>query len=269
MLPIWAAVRLPSARAGDIVKELWHRHGRCGRNCGCRGRSIRCARSLSNRRTRASAALRHITEVIENQGGPPWTYLWEMPRFFGELVWIPLGAAIMLVIKAPRHARTSRADPVGGDSVRPVFDLRDQDAGLRHGRCAGDISSCRRISGCGCGSGENSQRSRAAGARSSRRVSVVLALLPARYLLGPTGPLERRDRNPMWTHQLRALNQQIGARRAVIFNVPSHIETMFYTPYGAYDLPATKAQAENCAAGVTTCIVFTDGVATPLPANAE
>lgn len=74
---------------------------------------------------------------------------------------------------------------------------------------------------------------------------VILAILPARHLLGPTGPLEERDRNPQWSRDLRRLNEAIGGGAAVVFNVPSPVEAMFYTPYVAYDYLPTVAQVER------------------------
>jgi 4-amino-4-deoxy-L-arabinose transferase-like glycosyltransferase len=71
----------------------------------------------------------------------------------------------------------------------------------------------------------------------------AFALLPARYLLSPTGPLERRERNPEWVRDLRALNAAVGPERAVLFNVPTPIEAMFYTPYVAYSEMPSDVQA--------------------------
>ena len=44
-------------------------------------------------------ALRRITEVLESQGGPAWRYLAEMPRHFGELIYLPIAIAIYLVLR--------------------------------------------------------------------------------------------------------------------------------------------------------------------------
>jgi hypothetical protein len=72
--------------------------------------------------------------------------------------------------------------------------------------------------------------------------AVVLAVLPARNLLNPTGALEYRDRNPQWARDLRDLNRTIGEGPAVVFGVPTPIETMFYTPYIAYEYLPTAEQ---------------------------
>ncbi len=91
----------------------------------------------------------------------------------------------------------------------------------------------------------------------------LLAVLPARSLLGPTGPLERRERNPAWAQQLRALNAQIGDRNAVIFNVRENIEAMFYTPYVVYEFVPTATQVAEVRAAGYQVYVFGDGSAPP------
>jgi 4-amino-4-deoxy-L-arabinose transferase-like glycosyltransferase len=266
MLPIWAAMRLQSARAAEVAKEL--------AIAACVAAAIAAPWTIYTMRAfplesayERTAALRHITEVMENQGGPPWTYLWEMPRFFGEVVWIPLGAAVLLVMKGrgtPAHralllwtaipyalfSMFATKMPAYVMVAAPAIFILQADFWLRlRERQAASVTRGRRALLAAC--------------------LFVLALLPARYLLGPSGPLEYRERNPEWARQLRALNQQIGARRAVIFNVPSHIEAMFYTPYVAYDFPVTAEQAADLRRRGYDVYVFADGVATPFRANAE
>jgi 4-amino-4-deoxy-L-arabinose transferase len=190
-----------------------------------------------------------------------------MPRFFGELVWIPLGAAVLLLVKqrgTPAHralllwiaipyvlfSMFATKMPAYVMVAAPAIFILQADFWLRlRDQKAAAI---------------------ARGRRAFLSMSlVVLAVLPARYLLGPSGPLEHRDRNPLWARQLRALNQQIGARRAVIFNVPSNIETMFYTPYIAYDFPASAAQAAEARRRGYAVYVFEGGTAKPLGAIVE
>lgn len=265
-LPIWGAMRLQTGRAVEVAKEL------------IVGASVAAviaapwtiytmrAFPLESAHERAYA-LQHITEVLENQGGPPWTYLWEMPRLFGELVWIPLGASVLLLVEqrgTPAHralllwlaipyvlfSMFATKMPAYVMVAAPAIFILQADFWLRlRDRKAAAMIRRRRVFLSVC--------------------LLVLAVLPARYLLGPSGPLERRDRNPIWTQQLRALNQQIGARRAVIFNVPPHVEAMFYTPYIAYDFPPSAAQAAEARRRGYAVYIFEGGVAKSLSANAE
>lgn len=86
-----------------------------------------------------------------------------------------------------------------------------------------------------------------------------LAMMPARYLLEPHGPLEHRDRNPQWVQDLRGLNAQIGEAKAVIFNVAFPVEAMFYTPYVVYDDVPTASQVQELRARGYAVFLFHDG----------
>lgn len=263
-LPIWAGIRLQYAIVTDVAKEILA--------AAVVAAAIAASWTIYTARAfpleaayERSYALRHITEVMENQGGPAWSYVWEMPRFFGELVWIPLGAAVWLVLTrrataAHRSLLAWIAIPYLVFSVMatkmpayvmvaaPAIFILQADFWLRvRERRAGAATKGRRAWLAAC--------------------LLVLALLPARYLLGPTGPLESRDRNPVWAQQLRALNQHIGAQRAVLFNVPSHIEAMFYTPYAAYDYPPKPGQVELLRRQGYAVYVFDNGTLKPLDAR--
>jgi 4-amino-4-deoxy-L-arabinose transferase-like glycosyltransferase len=266
MLPIWAAMRLQTEHLRRVATEVGV--------ATCVAAAIAAPWTIYTTRAfplesayERTAALRHITEVMENQGGPPWSYIWEMPRFFGELVWVPLGAAVLLVIKGrgtPAHRALLlwTAIPYALFSIfatkmpayvmvaAPAIFVLQADFWLRLREQKATAVT-------------RGRRARLAG------FLFVLAVLPGRYLLGPTGPLEYRERNPEWARQLRALNGQIGTRRAVIFSVPAHIEAMFYTPYVAYDVPATAAQADDLRRRGYEVYVFANGVVTPFRASAE
>jgi 4-amino-4-deoxy-L-arabinose transferase len=266
ILPLWGAMRLQKAAVSRVATEL--------SIAACVGTAIGAPWTIYTMRAfpqesayERTAALRHITEVIESQGGPPWTYLWEMPRFFGELVWVPLGAAAILMLRGratSAHAALllwvaipyalfsmfATKMPAYVMIAAPAIFVLQADFWLRiRERRDGALTRSRRalLAASLC----------------------LLALLPARYLLGPTGPLERRERNPQWARELRALNQQIGARRAVIFNMPSHIEAMFYTPYVAYDFPPTAEQADDLLRRGYAIYVFVDGVIKPFRSHTE
>jgi 4-amino-4-deoxy-L-arabinose transferase len=176
-------------------------------------------------------AWRHVTEVLENQGGPPWAYVADLPRFFGELVYVPLAMAIASLFKgdagpARRAMLLWMAVPYALFSLMatkmpayvmlaaPALFLIQADVWLNL----------------------NNRRATETGWRRALLTAAlfVLALLPARHLLSPSGPLEDRERHPEWVQDLRALNSTIGVERAVVFNLQTPIEAMFYTPYVAY-----------------------------------
>ena len=68
------------------------------------------------------------------------------------------------------------------------------------------------------------------------RVFLAAALvLPAKYLLEPTGPMEVRERQPSWSLALKGLTPAVSEPRTVVFNVSRPIEAMFYWSCIAYE----------------------------------
>jgi hypothetical protein len=89
--------------------------------------------------------------------------------------------------------------------------------------------------------------------------AVLLALLvalPARYLLEPTGSLERRDRYPAAFEELRTLEARLQLPDAVIFNMPMPIEAMFYSPYTAYQQMPTADQVRALTAQGQPVVIY-------------
>ena len=190
-------------------------------------------------RHESAYALRHITEVLEGQGGPLWGYLAEMPKHFGESIYLPLIIAIVSV--AQRTASPARKAMLAWIALpyllyspmatkMPAYVMVAAPAMfLIQGEVWMDLY--RRF-----------QEGREAGRRILIGVALfVLALLPARHLLNPTGPLEAKD-DPQWAQDLRDLSTSIGPGKAVLFNVATPIEAMFYTPYVAYSSEPSPEQ---------------------------
>ena len=72
----------------------------------------------------------------------------------------------------------------------------------------------------------------------------VLALLPARYLLGPTGPLEHRDRNPEWPAAARTEPADRLAPRRHLQRACAHRSDVLHAICGVH-FPATAAHADD------------------------
>ncbi|HQH17961.1 MAG TPA: glycosyltransferase family 39 protein [Bacteroidales bacterium] len=65
----------------------------------------------------------------------------------------------------------------------------------------------------------------------------LLILLPIRYCIERIKPFEIRDRNPIWTQQLKVIKNKIPkANNIILFNIERPIETMFYTDCIAYSM---------------------------------
>jgi 4-amino-4-deoxy-L-arabinose transferase-like glycosyltransferase len=201
-------------------------------------------------------ALMHVSHTLEGHQPRLFAYVAEMPRFFGELVWIPLAAVAVAAVRdrAPelRTLLAWVAIPYVAFSVARTqlpgyvmtaapamfliqayfwFDLRRRLAAVPPGwRCTAIIA-----------------------------LLIVLTVLPARYLLEPTGALERRDRSPAAFRELRTLESRLQLPDAVIFNMPMPIEAMFYSPYTAYRQMPTDDQIRALTAQGRTVVIYERG----------
>ena len=94
---------------------------------------------------------------------------------------------------------------------------------------------------------------------------MLMAALPARHLLEPSGPLERRDRFrfPEVVERAKRIQFQLGLPDAVLFNVPSAIEVMFYSPYTAYERMPTDQEVKALVARGLPVVIY-QGVYRPV-----
>lgn len=257
MLPVWAAMRRQTTPLPSLAREL----GIAGVVAATIAApwTIYAALAFPLESSHEQAeALRRITEVLESQGGPPWRYIAEMPRYFGELIYVPVAMAILSALRNRSSARrplliwaaipyvvfSACATKAPGYVMvaAPALFLLQADVWLslwRKRLAAGQLATRILLGG----------------------LLFVLAVLPARQLLEPTGPLEQRERNPQWTRDLRRLNNSIGAEPAVVFNVENNIEAMFYTPYVAYPHLPSAAQARTLQQRGYRVYVFSNGSA--------
>ena len=242
MLPVWAAMRWQQAPRPSLLRELaiagvvtaivaapW---------------TIFTAFSfpLESSHERAEA-LRRITEVLEGHGGPLWLYLAEMPRFFGELIYVPVAIALWSVARR-RSSDGLRALVLWAAVPYIVFSVCATKAPGYVMTAAPAIFLVQADVWFWL------RRKRLSEVQPAKRIvfAVILfalAVLPARQLLEPTGPLEQRERNPQWVRDLRRLNTRIGAEKAVVFNVENNVDAMFYTPYVVYPHLPSEAEARE------------------------
>jgi 4-amino-4-deoxy-L-arabinose transferase len=172
---------------------------------------------------------RHIFEPLEGHEGAIWYQILEMPRVFGELIYIPLALfffglykekfksmhfalAIWLILpyfffslvatKMPGYVMIS-APAVFIILSYTFWDLYQRLSEFRYKKVAIFLLA-------------------------------LLIILPIRYTFERVRPFRDIDRNPVWAQELRTLQTKVGNTKAAVFNVEHNIEAMFYAKVSAY-----------------------------------
>ena len=199
--------------------------------------------------------LNHLTDPLEGQGGPWWTYLTDGPRFFGEL--LPL--AILWF-----GWMLTRADPDPRLRVLAVWLVLPyaifSASATKLPNLVMLAAPALFVISAGFWSWLRDRTAATARLAWLRVVALALLLvLPGRYLLEPTGPLEARDRSPADTQVLRQLDGRLGPGPAVLFNAPDAVSCMFYSRMPCYERLPTAAEFQQLKrSGVTTAIYSKD-----------
>lgn len=210
--------------------------------------------------------LMHVSQSLEGQRTGWLTYVRDMPRFFGDLVWIPVAAAFISVLRSRAHnhlrpvvvwmaipfltfsAMSTRLPGYVMIAAPAIFIIEAWFWFLVRDRLCGMTNRLVR-----------------AGAVV---LLVFLAALPARYLLEPSSVFEKRDRHPLETRELEQLSARLQLPDAVIFNIPTPIEAMFYSPYIAYGHFPTAEDVDRVhAAGLPVVIYEPAGTTVDVPPN--
>ena len=210
--------------------------------------------------------LRHITTVVENHGGPAWSYLQSMPHFFGELVYVPV---VWFLVAAARHQSTPWQRAIAIWMVVPyvVFSIMATKLAGFIAIAAPAVFLAEAAAWIHWRDGMPAVRGRFM-RRAGWTALALVAILPARYLLERTGAFERRDRHAPATRQLMELDQTLGLTTAVIFNVPRPFELMFYSRYVAYDrMPRPEDVAKLRARAIPIVIYQPFGTTVTPPAD--
>jgi uncharacterized membrane protein len=238
--------------------------------------------------------LHHLAVPIEGLGGSPLYYLAKMPRFFGELIYLPLGWFLVSLVYPPwrrslpsRRAGTPQPGGEAAPDGRQAFELLPIAVWLLLPLVAFSLAATKlggyiMIAAPALFIVEASfwlwlwdRRPRRGGARdprNARRVAaaalrwaalVLLPLLPLRYTVERMKIRPGYDRNPPWVRALRALPAQLGPGPVVLFHLDRPLEAMFYTPYIAYEGVPTPAQARHLLAAGYRVVVLDAAAAPP------
>ncbi len=227
--------------------------------------------------------LYHLAVPIEGLGGSPLFYLLRMPRYFGELIYLPLAwFLVSLVHPAWRPVRRAVTRPPGSEAAagRQALDLLPVAVWLLLPLVAFSLAATKlgayiMIAAPALFIVEASfwlwlwdrrtspGKGRAAVAALRWTALALLPLLPLRYTVERLKIRPSYDRNPPWVRALRALPAQLGPGPVVLFHLDRPLEAMFYTPYVAYEGVPTPAQARRLVAAGYRVVVLDAATAPP------
>ncbi len=181
----------------------------------------------------------HITEVLDNQGGP-WFYFIEKLRInYGELIYIPL---IWLTYHVIKYRRVNKKIALLIWIFVPILFFSivktKMQGYILFTAPALFIVSAEFIS-------KLSELNDGGWRRRGRLILIgLMVLLPLRYTIERTKIFNKVDRSPVWVTGLKELNER-KITRGVLFNYGKPIEAMFYTDFVVYpslpDLNLVKA----------------------------
>jgi len=195
----------------------------------------------------------HISQTLEGHEAAPFAYVQDMLRFFGELVWIPVAAVTWRAV----HGGAPHLRALLAWAAIPYVTFSLMSTQLP-GYVMIAAPALFLMQACfWCGLRERRRTMPVGWARPATAVLLALLVaLPARYLLEPTGSLERRDRYPAAFEELRTLEARLHLPDAVIFNMPMPIEAMFYSPYTAYQQMPTADQVRALTAQGQPVVIY-------------
>lgn len=196
--------------------------------------------------------LRHLIEPLEGHEGSPIYYLKRLPRFFGELVYLPLAWFLFRSLRKPRSA--------GHGMIALWFTLPLLIYSLSATKMPGYVMVAAPAVFCMVGKCVVALWSVPLENRRgwvARAIAVLLLVMPVRYAMERIKPFHIDRPEISQAEEMRQLRERVGD--AVVFNTPQPIEMMFYTGATAYSgLPDSTTIAHLKAQG-RRVVVMDDG----------
>ena len=187
----------------------------------------------------ASFNVRHFTEVLDDQSGSVFYFLEQIRINYGELLYLPLLWLIWKVVKKPLNLKQS-ALCIWFLVPLVIFSLAST---KMQGYLLFTAPAYFIITAAFFFELVNYKVSH----KPKWLFNVVLALfliIPVRYGIERMEILEKRDRNPQWTQDLKELNDR-KIIKGVLFNYENPIEAMFYTNLTVYSTLPTHETIES------------------------
>ncbi len=201
----------------------------------------------------ASFNLKHITEVLDEQTGPPYYFLNQIRINYGELMYLPLGWYIWMAIQRPINLK--RWAIIIWALVPLLFfsiAKTKMQAYILFTAPALFLMTAEFFF---------MLLDRPKPARFKWFYTLILVLLvalPIRYMIERVKPFNMTNRHPEWVQNLRELNQR-PIKNGLLFNFDKPIEAMFYTKFTAYpQLPEPALLTDLMQKGYTI-IIHDDG----------
>ena len=195
--------------------------------------------------------LLHLVQPVESHNESVFSYVLDLPQFFGELVWIPVGAALFA---ASRDART-RLVVVWLVATYVVFSA----APTRISSFVMIAAAAVFLLTARFWYAVRDREFTGIAKPFAIVLLVAVLLLPGRYLLDPQNVFERRDRSPDEFNRLRRIDAVLHLDRGVIFNAPNPIETMFYSKLIAFRFLPTGEQVRELTEKGLPIVIYDDG----------
>jgi 4-amino-4-deoxy-L-arabinose transferase-like glycosyltransferase len=195
----------------------------------------------------------HIFEPLDGHTGTIFYQLVEMPRIFGELIYVPLIMFIyslykkkpasenfalvvwvalpylffsFIATKMPGYVMIS-APAIFMMLAWAFYDIKDGIEKFRYKKLVIGFLA-------------------------------LLVLLPIRYSFERVKPFSNVDRNPQWAQELRELESKVGKSKAAVFNVGHYIEAMFYANVSAYPFIPTQKQINQAESKGFKIFIYND-----------
>lgn len=200
----------------------------------------------------ARYTLHHITSVVEGHHTPWWSYLANVPRFFGELTPVALAAGAAIGVRGARRPEL-RPLVVWIGVPYLVFSVFAT-------RLPGYVMIAAPAIFLLLAASLGAIRERLPPHGRVRAGGLVFlgltVLLTGRFVLEPTGPLEKRERSPAFARNLERLDDRLGLPDAVLFNMPKPIDAMFYSGYTAYERLPSEAEVRDIVARGRPVVIY-------------
>ena len=204
--------------------------------------------------------MKHITEVLDNQGGPLYYYLNKIRINYGELIYLPLIWFCWLVLKDYRNSK--RLALFIWCYIPIIF------FSLIKTKMQGYILFASPaifiISAAFWYALYERQKDMATGIKNyklqkwgSLLLLILLIGLPVRYCIERVKPFQK-NRSPQWVKDLKTLEQR-NLKTGVLFNYDKPIDAMFYTDLTVYSSIPDKNTIEELQKKGLTILINDNG----------